>query len=154
MAEARKGTGSRRSRQEWRSLLARFDDSGLGVEAFWRREGISAASLYRWRGLLSTVSDDGDTGVVNKTAVFVDLVSRSTFATVWFCTWCATLRPSIAISMVMRPTLAESIWVKRSMAHCMYITASMRTPPPTRSRRVCLAEPREGLFGLLAYRVV
>lgn len=77
MAEARKGTGSRRSRQEWRSLLAKFDDSGLGVEAFCRREGISAASLYRWRGLLSTVSDDGDTGVVSKTAVFVDLGALS-----------------------------------------------------------------------------
>jgi len=77
MAEARKGTGSRRSRQEWRSLLARFDDSGLGVEAFCRREGISAASLYRWRGLLSTVSDDGDTGVVSKAAAFVDLGALS-----------------------------------------------------------------------------
>jgi hypothetical protein len=33
MAGARKGKGSRRSRQEWRSLLAKFADSDLGVEA-------------------------------------------------------------------------------------------------------------------------
>ena len=73
MAGAKKGKGSRRSRQEWRSLLAKFDDSGLGVEAFCQREAISAASLYRWRGLLSAVGDDGETGVVDRTPGFVDL---------------------------------------------------------------------------------
>lgn len=70
MAIARKGKGSRRSRQEWRSLLAKFDDSGVGVEAFCRREAISAASLYRWRGLLGA---DGETSVVSRAAGFVDL---------------------------------------------------------------------------------
>jgi hypothetical protein len=53
--------------------LAKFDASGLGVEAFCRREGISAASLYRWRGLLSAIGDDHETEVVSKTAAFVDL---------------------------------------------------------------------------------
>jgi transposase-like protein len=51
MAGRTKGKRSRRSRQEWRSLLARFGGSGLSVEAFCRREAISAASFYRWRGL-------------------------------------------------------------------------------------------------------
>jgi transposase-like protein len=51
MAGRGKGKGSRRSRQDWRSLLTRFDGSGLGVEAFCRREAISAASFYRWRRL-------------------------------------------------------------------------------------------------------
>lgn len=46
MAERKKGKGSRRSRHEWRSLLAKLDGSGLGVGAFCRREAISAASLY------------------------------------------------------------------------------------------------------------
>lgn len=77
MAGAKKGTGSRRSRREWRFLLTKFDDSGLGVEAFCRREGISAASLYRWRGLLSAVGDDGETELVSKAAAFVDLGALS-----------------------------------------------------------------------------
>jgi hypothetical protein len=77
MAEAKKRRGSRRSRQEWRALLAKFDDWGLGVEAFCRREGISAASLYRWRGLLSAVGDDGETTVISKTPTFVDLGTLS-----------------------------------------------------------------------------
>jgi transposase-like protein len=77
MAESKKGTGTRRSRQEWRSLLARFDDSGLGVDAFCRREGISAASLYRWRALLGAAGDEGKAEVVSKAATFVDLGALS-----------------------------------------------------------------------------
>ena len=73
MALPKKGKGSRRSRSEWRSLLAKFDGSGLGVEAFCRREAISAASLYRWRGLLSTAGDDGEPTVINTGPGFVDL---------------------------------------------------------------------------------
>ncbi len=53
MAGRKKGKWSRRSQSEWRSLLARFSCSGMGVEAFCRREAISAASFYRWRSLLS-----------------------------------------------------------------------------------------------------
>ncbi len=68
MVGAKKGKGSRRSRQEWRSLLAKFDGSGLGVEAFYRRESIGAASLYRWRGLLSAVGDGGETAIIRRTA--------------------------------------------------------------------------------------
>ena len=80
MTEAKKSKGSRRSRHEWRSLLAKFDGSGLGVEGFCRREGISAASLYRWRGLLSAVGDDGETEVINRAPGFVDLGTLSPVA--------------------------------------------------------------------------
>lgn len=73
MAGAKKGKGSRRSRQEWRSLLAKFDDSALGVEAFCRGEAISAASLYRWRGLLGAVGDEGKSALIGKRPKFVDL---------------------------------------------------------------------------------
>lgn len=73
MAERRKGKGSRRSRQEWRALLAKLDGSGLGVAAFCRREAISAASLYRWRNLLSDGSVGGEAVVSNRAPAFVDL---------------------------------------------------------------------------------
>jgi hypothetical protein len=53
--------------------LARFDESGLSIGAFCRGEAISAASLYRWRNLLSE-GDDGGAGRVSPTgAAFVDL---------------------------------------------------------------------------------
>jgi hypothetical protein len=70
---AKKGKGTRRSRQEWRTLLAKFDGSGLSVDTFCRRESISAASLYRWRGVLRTVGDDDETAVISRTVGFVDL---------------------------------------------------------------------------------
>ena len=73
MAEQKKGKGSRRSRHEWRSLLVKFDGSGLGVDAFWRREAIGAASMYRWRNLLSDGGDGGDTVATHTTQAFVDL---------------------------------------------------------------------------------
>jgi hypothetical protein len=72
MAGRKKDKGSRRSRPEWRALLAKFDGSGLSVAAFCQREAISAASLYRWRHLLGAVSDDGETAV-SKAPGFVDL---------------------------------------------------------------------------------
>ncbi len=73
MAERKKGRGSRRSRHEWRTLLAKLDGSGLGVGAFCQREGISEASLYRWRNLLSDGGDSGEAVVSNKAPAFVDL---------------------------------------------------------------------------------
>jgi putative transposase len=73
MAERKKGKGSRRSRHEWRTLLAKLDDSGLGVDAFCQREAISAASLYRWRNLLSDGGDGGEAAVSNRAPTFVDL---------------------------------------------------------------------------------
>ncbi len=50
MTQTRKLT--RRGRDEWQSLLSGFDQSALSVDAYCRRESISAASFYRWRGIL------------------------------------------------------------------------------------------------------
>jgi transposase-like protein len=47
----------RRSAQEWRTLLAQYEQSGLGVAAFCERAGISPASLHRWRGLLAAEAE-------------------------------------------------------------------------------------------------
>lgn len=39
----------RLSAQAWRGMLERFEGSGLSAEGFCQHEGISLASLYRWR---------------------------------------------------------------------------------------------------------
>jgi putative transposase len=39
-----------------RTIMSRFAESGLGVEAFCRRESISTSSFYRWRSLLDDAS--------------------------------------------------------------------------------------------------
>lgn len=71
--KVRKGKGIRRSRHEWQALLAKLERSGLGVGIFCRREAISAASLYRWRRLLSDGDAGGDTVVRSRAPAFVDL---------------------------------------------------------------------------------
>jgi len=42
----------RRSRQEWQTVFARFAESGLGVEPFCVREGLSESTFRRWRSAL------------------------------------------------------------------------------------------------------
>ena len=44
----------RRSRQEWETVFARFAASGLGIEPFCLREGLSVSSFQRWRSLLGS----------------------------------------------------------------------------------------------------
>ena len=68
-----KGKGHRRNRSEWQSLLAKFGGGGLSVEAFCRREAISAASFYRWRSLLNGVVERGEVAVCDSAPAFVDL---------------------------------------------------------------------------------
>ena len=53
MAAEGKTKRRRRSRAQWGSVFARFEASGLGVEAFCDREGVSDSSFRRWRGLLA-----------------------------------------------------------------------------------------------------
>ena len=43
------GSGARRSRGQWQSLLARAERSPLSVRAFCAAQGISTASFYLWR---------------------------------------------------------------------------------------------------------
>ena len=73
MAGNIKGKVARRGQGEWRLLLAKYSASGLGVSAFCRSEGFSAASFYRWRDRLSDVVDRGDVVVRESAASFVDL---------------------------------------------------------------------------------
>ena len=73
MAARNKGKGRRRSESEWHSLLARFGGSGLGVEAFCRREAISESSFYRWRSALGDGREDGNDFPDAPVPAFVDL---------------------------------------------------------------------------------
>ena len=73
MVGSKKGKWSRRNQGEWRALLARFGASGLGVEAFCRHEGISVASLYRWRSLLNQGGDGGAGNGDDTAPAFVDV---------------------------------------------------------------------------------
>ena len=43
----------RRSRKEWKTILRRFESSGLAVQEYCRREGLPLSSFQRWRSRLS-----------------------------------------------------------------------------------------------------
>lgn len=73
MARQKQGKWSRRSSSQWRALLAKFDGSGMGVDAFCRREAISAASFYRWRGMLRGEGAGGEIVCDETAPAFVDL---------------------------------------------------------------------------------
>jgi hypothetical protein len=73
MAGSRKGKWVKRSQGEWGALLSGFARSGLSVEAFCRREAISVASFYRWRGLLGERHLDAEEVHHQPGAAFVDL---------------------------------------------------------------------------------
>jgi len=73
MAAWKKSKGSRRSQNEWQSLLAKFGGSDMGVEAFCQREAISAASFYRWRSRFSSGGDGGEVEGGDTASAFVDL---------------------------------------------------------------------------------
>jgi putative transposase len=67
-----KGKWVRRNEAQWRSLLSRFSDSGLSVSVFCRREAVSTASFYRWRGVLEG-HEAGEGLAVRSEPGFVDL---------------------------------------------------------------------------------
>ena len=48
----------RRSRESWQALLAGFESSGLNVEQYCRREGVSPASFYRWRTEINAAGNE------------------------------------------------------------------------------------------------
>ena len=61
----------RRGRQEWQAVIARFAESGLGIEPFCIREGLSESSFRRWRSLLGEPSTQPAAPVMEPTG-FVD----------------------------------------------------------------------------------
>lgn len=57
----------RRSAAEWRTIMARYEASGLSGEGFCEAEGIGKSASWRWRRRLA----NGDAG--GSKAVFVEL---------------------------------------------------------------------------------
>lgn len=73
MAMQEKGKTTRRSEGQWRRLVSKFSGSGMGVDEFCQRQGISGASFYRWRNLLGASADDGTQVGSKIEPAFVDL---------------------------------------------------------------------------------
>jgi transposase-like protein len=48
---------ARRTRDEWREVVARQEQSGLNVSKFCRRDGVTENSFYRWRRVLADESE-------------------------------------------------------------------------------------------------
>jgi hypothetical protein len=63
----------RRSRDEWREVFARHQESGLNAAAFCARESISLSSFRRWRAIVVPASGAGQTHTPPGQAAFVDL---------------------------------------------------------------------------------
>lgn len=74
----RQGKWTRRSREEWQALLNRFDARHDSVSAFCKRESISEASYYRWRGLLPAVPNRHELVASSAPSAFLDLGHLST----------------------------------------------------------------------------
>lgn len=72
MAVEGKKTWRRRSRAQWGAVFDRFAASGLGVEAFCDREGVSVSSFRRWRGLLAAEAPRPEPEAAVERAGFVD----------------------------------------------------------------------------------
>ena len=73
---------TRRSQEEWRSLVSRYQTSGLSIESFCRGAGISEASFYRWRTALSGNPGEGSGLAVETGSAFVDLGALEPVSTV------------------------------------------------------------------------
>lgn len=73
MSVAEGGVRKRRSRAEWRSLLARYSRSALTVAGFCQAEGICPASLYRWQALLGKDQESSNITLAGASQGFVDI---------------------------------------------------------------------------------
>jgi hypothetical protein len=67
----------RLNKQAWDALMRRFDGAGTTVSDFCAREGMSAASFYRWRARLGPAGDQQSTArSVRPSALSVQPSSR------------------------------------------------------------------------------
>ena len=64
----------RRSRTDWVEIVGRFDESGLSIRDFCKREGIALSSLQRWHRRLATTEKTRFTEIVPPAASAADRV--------------------------------------------------------------------------------
>jgi len=74
-SKARKRT--QRTAAEWRSIMARFEASGLTGEAFCAAEGIGSSAFWRWRRRLA---DEDAARAGNGGPAFVELAGADAAA--------------------------------------------------------------------------
>ncbi len=62
----------RHSEQAWRAMLEEQGRSGMSIEAFCAREGVSRSSFGRWRSLIAarTNSAANEIGAVGESSIF------------------------------------------------------------------------------------
>lgn len=56
---ARKSKRGRLTPEEWRAVLERQGQSGLGVTAFCRREGLVPTTFHKWKARLGRAEGEG-----------------------------------------------------------------------------------------------
>jgi hypothetical protein len=62
----------RRSRADWVEIVGRFDESGLSIRDFCKREGLALSSFQRWQRRLETVTESAFTEIVSPVASAAD----------------------------------------------------------------------------------
>ena len=69
---------TRRSREEWQSLIAQWQQSDLSAINFCKHHNISAASFYKWRQRLADVDGNHEQTPQTASPSFIDISSLST----------------------------------------------------------------------------
>lgn len=89
----------RRSRQEWRSLVSRFEESGQTREAFCAETGISVSTLRRWSSRLR----QQPRAAVSQAPVFVELPAEQRNAEAPALPWEVELQLGAGVVLRLRP---------------------------------------------------
>jgi transposase-like protein len=89
---------TRRSREEWRSLVSRFEESGQMREAFCAEAGISASTLRRWCSRFR----EAPRAAVSPTPVFVELPAEEKKAEASALPWEVELQLDASVVLRLR----------------------------------------------------
>jgi len=65
---------TRRTRQQWQTIIEDFEQSGLGIQDYCQQNNVAYSSLAKWRSLLKHQKDDGQPHAIS----FIELPETST----------------------------------------------------------------------------